>query len=128
MKIRAKGDRHKPAPISENFRQKNTSWNIFQTSKSLGLKVPVCIACIYLAIPPPGMKTVSPSSPVPRPEEDTRDVFNKFESSNNLNKLFENPKKRRLGLASQIFSLTFPWRKILVRCGGRGLLALISLF
>ncbi len=52
------------------------------------LKVEVCIACIYLAIPPPGMKTVSPSSPVPRPE-DTRDVFNKFEISNNLKKLFE---------------------------------------
>jgi hypothetical protein len=64
------------------------------------LKVPVCIACIYLAIPPPGIKTVSPSSPVPSPEEDTRDVFNKFESSNNLKILFENLKKG--GLSCQV--------------------------
>jgi hypothetical protein len=80
MKIRAKGDSHSHEPISENLTKKYLL--VF-------LKIEVCIACIYLAIPPPGMKTVSPSSPVLRPEEDTRDVFNKFEISNNLKKLFE---------------------------------------
>jgi hypothetical protein len=62
------------------------------------------------------MKTVSPSSPVPRPEEDTRDVFNKFESSNNLKMLFENlTKTGGLGLPSEVFPSAFSWRKIPAR-------------
>jgi hypothetical protein len=105
MKIRAKGDSHNQEPISENFQQ--------QKYLLAFLKVPVCIACIYLAIPPPGMKTVSPSSPVPRPEEDTRDVLNKFESSNNLKMLFDNLTKKAAWAVQVKFFLVhlFAWKK-----------------
>jgi hypothetical protein len=79
---------------------------------------------IYLAIPPPGMKTVSPSSPVPRPDEDPSIIYSNniqqytktnfleaypFESFNDLKMLFENTTKRQLGLPSE----NLAWRKIL---------------